>query len=435
MENLVVESTYPLHFREDDARQLGKYLQGHHSVVLIGMKRVGINNFLRFFLYHQNIIPTYISKTEKHIFIPVDLNDLVERELFPFWILTLKRIVDYVQKSSLFDKKTKKEIEGYFLASIQSKELFLTIDCIRKTLLLVIQNGVFPTLFFLRFDRIKDAVTPQFFDNLQGLKDATHQKVSYVFTSFRGLDDLAPHVFTKSALSIFSHNMYIKPAKREDMDVISKFYQIQNQQLIQQEIEKELLNDVGGSIQYLQLALILLRESHSIPPTAEELLQLLADDEQVIFQSEELWESLHVEEQAVLSKIAQKVSVTSEEKKRARYLWDTGIVVDSSGDNAIFSPLLLLYAKNKMKEKIDGNGGEFTRKEHLLFTFLKEHENDICERDKIVVNVWPETESFGVSDWAIDRLAARVRGKLKKQGSLYEIQTVKTRGYKLVSIN
>ncbi len=433
MENLVVETTYPLFFRQEDSNQLGKYLQGHHSVVLIGMKRVGINNFLRFFLYHKDIIKTFISKTDNYIFIPIDLNDLVERELFPFWILTLKRIVDTVQKSPLFDKKTKKEIERYFLDCIQSKELFLTIDCIRKTLLLIIQNGVFPTIFFLRFDRIKDAVTPEFFDNLQGLKDATHQKVSFVFTSFRGLDDLAPQVFTRSALSIFSHNMYIKPVKQEDMDVVSKFYQAQNQQQVSQEIEKELLNVVGGSVQYLQLAFIFLRERHFLSAVAEELSKALAADEQVIFQSEEIWESLRAEEQNVLKKISQGLEVTIDEKKEARYLWDTGIVFESGGSTAIFSPLLLLYVKNKMIGKIDGNGKEFTRKEHLLFTFLKEHENEICEREKIVAFVWPETENFGVSDWAIDRLVARVRGKLKKQGSLYEIQTVKTRGYKLVA--
>jgi len=38
---------------------------------------------------------------------------------------------------------------------------------------------------------------------------------------------------------------------------------------------------------------------------------------------------------------------------------------------------------------------------------------------------------FGVSDWAIDRLVARVRVKLPQQNSPYEIVTVRTRGYKL----
>ena len=65
--------------------------------------------------------------------------------------------------------------------------------------------------------------------------------------------------------------------------------------------------------------------------------------------------------------------------------------------------------------------------------FLKLHKDNICEREKIIEAVWPEVEAFGVSDWAIDRLAARVRQKMKLQKNSFEIQTVKTRGYKLIT--
>ena len=44
----IIESTYPLSFRQDEAGHLGEQLQQSHSVELVGMKRVGINNFLRF---------------------------------------------------------------------------------------------------------------------------------------------------------------------------------------------------------------------------------------------------------------------------------------------------------------------------------------------------------------------------------------------------
>src|SRR5471030_673627 len=85
------EASYPMTFREDDAKALGTYLKHHDSVVMIGMKRVGINNFLRFFLHHHDVPKTYINNGIPHVFIPVDLNDLVEREIFPFWTLVLKR--------------------------------------------------------------------------------------------------------------------------------------------------------------------------------------------------------------------------------------------------------------------------------------------------------------------------------------------------------
>src|SRR3989344_6535934 len=215
MENGVVEGNYPISFRKDDCLALGKDLDHRRSVVLIGMKRGGISNFLRFFLNHKDIARTYIGSKETHLFIPVDLNDLVEREVSPFWILTLKRISDVVDKISL-KKEAKKKIESLFLDSIQSQDLFLTIDSVRKVLVELVQNGYLPTLFFIRFDRMGDAVTPEFFSNLQGLRDATMHKLSYVFTSYRGLDAISPSVFKKASLSVFSKNLYIKPAKEQD---------------------------------------------------------------------------------------------------------------------------------------------------------------------------------------------------------------------------
>ena len=50
MDNGVIEASYPITFRQNEARVLGEHLKNRHSVVLIGMKRVGISNFLRFFL-------------------------------------------------------------------------------------------------------------------------------------------------------------------------------------------------------------------------------------------------------------------------------------------------------------------------------------------------------------------------------------------------
>mgnify|MGYP001559141098 CR=1 FL=1 len=175
MESPIIETQYPLSFREGDAKKLGLHLKDRHSVMLVGMRRIGIGNFLRFFLNHKDIFKTYINDGNYHLFITIDLNDLVERELFPFWILTLKRIADSVEKSAL-SARVKKQIELLFLDSMQSQDLFLTIDSVRRSLVYLVEQNVLPTLFFIRFDRIKDTATPVFFDNLEGLKEATHQR-------------------------------------------------------------------------------------------------------------------------------------------------------------------------------------------------------------------------------------------------------------------
>src|SRR3989344_5317273 len=144
MKTSVVEESYPISFRQEDAKRLGSLLKNRRSVVLVGMKRVGISNFLRFFLNHKDIKKTYIGE-QNHLFITVDLNDLVEREIFPFWILTFKRLSDFVDEK-IEDTVVKKRISQLFLDSIQSQDLFLTIDGIRKSLNLLSQNDYNITL-------------------------------------------------------------------------------------------------------------------------------------------------------------------------------------------------------------------------------------------------------------------------------------------------
>ena len=430
MDTQVSEALYPITYRKNTASDLGQHLLHQHSVELVGMKRVGINNFLRFFLFHAGIQKAYMPQNGKHFFILVDLNDLIEREVFPFWRLTFKRIVDAVEVSDLRDS-VKQKISDLFVACIQSGDLFLTYDGVREALTLLVNENVFPVIFLSRFDRLKDAVTPEFFTNLQALKDATHQKLSIVFTSFRELDSLVPTVFHRKELSLFSQVMYVTPVSPEEgkivLDSLKKRYEIE----LSKKLEDTLINLCGGHLQYLQLSLLVVHELGTLQPQ-NTLEKLLLADERIILQSEELWESLSEQEKSVLLAIAEGKGVSKEDKTQAAYLWHTGMVAESKKRLHIFSPLFAAFVLGQVKRKETGSSIEFSKKEHMLFHYLEGHLNDICEREEIVDIVWPEYKEYGVSDWSIDRLVARVRGKLRKQKSMYEIVTIRTRGYKLI---
>lgn len=202
------------------------------------------------------------------------------------------------------------------------------------------------------------------------------------------------------------------------------------------EAEKSLFAVVGGYMQYLQLGLIRLDElKNNSLKTETDILHALLEDERIVLQSEELWESLSLEEKQVLSQIINKQKVDSHQKNKARYLWDTGFIKIVNGEQTIFSPLFGAYVEQiEHEERKKRKTAHLTRKENLLFTLLKSQLGEICEREKIIEIVWPESQEFGVSDWAIDRLIARVRVKLREQDTPYEIQTIRTRGYKLTPL-
>lgn len=423
----VIEAGYPIGFRKTQAEELGGHLTHHHSVVLVGMKRVGISNFLRFFLYHGKIPETYIDNGLAQLFVHVDLNDLIERNLSAFWTLLLTRLVDAVQRSGIAESD-KRACRRLFVQSIQLKDNFFTVDSVRKVLDALVGGGYYPTLFLIRFDRLADAVTPEFLSNLVGLRDAVKHKMSYVFTSYRPLPDLSPEIFKKPFLPTFCRDMYLKPAGAADMETILETLESQYHTTFDTKTKSSLIKLTGGYVQYLQLATIRLHEEKNIPQTPEEFVALLARDEQIAFQSEELFESLTKKEKEMLLTLKQGNKPGNDERDQAQYLWNTGIV---DANDRFFSPLFEEYV-GRVSLTTTNNGKEFTKKEHLLFTFLKAHEDVLCEREAIIEAVWPENKDLGVSDWAIDRLVARLRSKLKAHGSPYSVVTVVTRGYKLI---
>lgn len=427
---MTTEQSYPSNFRAGDVQRLIQQLNDNNSVTLIGMKRVGINNFLRFLFQHPDVLKHQLKNYDKRLFIHVDLNDLIERDLFPFWTLTLKRIIDTVEKQQL-PQSIQELSQKLFSESIQLKDLFVTVDSVRKLLTEIVTEGYSITIIFNRFDRIQEAATAAFFENLQSLKDHANRQLSYIFTSYRSLNELRPDVFTKQALSVFCTDLYLKPSNPEDSSTILTTFEDRFELQLTGALRDEFIQVTGGHVQFIHLSIIKLKESTTLPATREDLIEYLLQNEEALLQSEELLDSLNEKERSILTQLA------TEDKPETiltetPYLTDTGMVLIRESKPVVFSPLLRRAILRRETQKTNGNGKDFTKKEHLLFQYLQQHVNELCEREQIIEAVWPEYAESGVSDWAVDRLVARVRQKLKVQESPFEIQTVITRGYKLI---
>jgi len=451
-----IETKYPLAFRKKEAKELGEHLKLRHSVELIGTKRVGISDFLRFFLYRRGIVQKYIERREFHLFISVDLNDLVELEIFPFWILTFKRVNDAVQTAAV-SEKLKRDVNLLFLDSIQKRDTFLTLENLRQALSKIVKAKIIPTIFLIRFDRIVNVCDSQFFSNLEGLVDSSARKLAYVFTTFRKIDEIAGEKLSRNFLHVFQNVIYVKPANFRDTKIVFDAFKKRYKISPKNKLEKKLIDVSGGHIQYLHLAIIILEAEMKKKKIDEgEILGAISKDERINLQSEEIWESLKIGEQKVLLKVHKGEKISSSEQKEAQYLWEAGLVYNKQGPSllrnlrlrtkqrrslfksrdddvlGIFSPLFESFLEKEIGRKEQGNGVDLTKKEKTLYEFLHQNLEKVCEREKIIEAVWPESEELGVSDWTIDRLVARLREKLKNQKSKYQIVTVKTRGFKLI---
>lgn len=422
MQNARPESHYPLSFRTADVKFFEELIARRHSMQLIGMKRVGINNLIQHFFTHKNY-----PSNQTYLFVMVDLNNLVEREAFPFWQLTLKRIVDAVRDGEL-PPAIEKRVTRIFENCIQYENILMTYDGVREALNAIVSANIYPVVFFTRFDRIANLLTEEFFDNLKGIHDAAQNRISYVFTSYRKLQELAPLASRNKSILDFLSTHYIKPASPEDSDSIIRSFEHTFHIEIPEKERRHIIEQSGGHVQYLQLALT---QYYEAPPQSRGNLDY-TNDERIVMQSDELWESLSTQEQHIMRKVLEGKHITSEDERLGSYLFNTGLIASTeSAAHRVFSPLLGSFIKSRIDVK-KNDSLEFTKKEHLLFTCLLEYVEEICEREVIIEHVWPEDEDFGISDWSIDKLVERLRIKLAQKHPEYEIVTVRTRGYKMV---
>jgi DNA-binding response OmpR family regulator len=78
-------------------------------------------------------------------------------------------------------------------------------------------------------------------------------------------------------------------------------------------------------------------------------------------------------------------------------------------------------------------GLQLTAKEHLLLEYLRQHPEQICEKDDLIRAVWPEDRIFerGIRDDSLAQLIRRLREKVEPDPSNpRHIFTAPGRGYR-----
>jgi len=117
---------------------------------------------------------------------------------------------------------------------------------------------------------------------------------------------------------------------------------------------------------------------------------------------------------------------------------DTNIIhgkEDKAGmhDNAL-TVTWLKIDQGRKEALIDGKQKKLSKKEYELLVFLYKNAGNICSRDEIIQEVWPESkDSSAISDATIDQLIHRLREKVEpRPAEPSRIISKKAFGYMLV---
>jgi hypothetical protein len=419
-----IEEKLPSPFRKQEIKDLLNLLCKGNSVEIVGIKKIGISSFLKFFLINSGVSKLLRSKIKDIFLIPVDMTDLADRSPLAFWRLTFKRILDQIEQLNI-SPNLKEQLNSKFITSIQLDDIFYTKDSVTEAITKICELGFTPLLIFIGFDRIEKITDETLVDNLIGMREASGHRLLYIFTSYRSLMS-RENVANKSNLGMFISKLFLNPLNNNDRIVYIKNVA---KKLMLRNFPKEHIQTIaylsGGSTNYIQTIILFLTEAGV---TSQNLkIERILEDERVFMHSEEIFYNLPEKSQMALQNFLQ-----TQTEIKDKYLKNLGVIyTDSNGESKIFSPIfesfLKIHFSNQMDESILPLS--LTKKELLLYELLKTNLNKVVNRPDIISHVWFEYTGFGVSDWSIDRLVARLRKKLIAQQSKYSIETIRTRGF------
>lgn len=418
------EVSYPATFRKHETDEVLSLLASKQSLTLVGMKRVGVSNFLRFLANHPEVNKPSKGSRER-LFVYLDANDLTEISLRQYWLLLLKRLVDAsinvpTSQAHIIPKRYDDLVKS------GGSEDILLLEALKEVVNLYAQADINVIIILARFDRLLPVFSEQFFGNLQSIIETAGNHISYVFTSYLPFHILCPQIYFSGSFSMFAKPYYLLPAESKDSAVIVEAFEKQRNITLPKLLRDPVIKLAGGHVQLLQLCLVVINEEFlKHHPDEKTLLLALNSDERILLQCDEIFESLTKNEQQYL--LAKSINAA----EPSDYLIKTGII-ESGGTHLAFSPIFNYYLQQKQKEKSVPFRpfSQLTRKESALLTYLNDKKSEICTRDELIGVVWPEFED--ISDWALDQLVSRLRKKLDVLDGGMHIVTNRGQGYQLV---
>lgn len=288
-------------------------------------------------------------------------------------------------------------------------------------------------VFIIRSEMAIMENSVSFLDKLLALQNSNS---SYHFIFVTEMDFTCQPVAKQfaSQTSIFSNVNYYPLYGKEDsvlfLDHLCKEWKYEVEKLKKEHILKE----CGGHSWLLKEAL------RRVMVDPQMSVDEICNSETMRFRIEQIYFSFLKSEQEVLKKIVKKERKYShrDEMHSLGYLKKMKLIEN----NEITIPLLTKYIKGlipKVNLKLSDNhilvnelvlDTHFSRKEQKVLRTLMKNPVEIITRDMLAKVVWPINTDSYYTEWALDRIIARLRSKLLQLGISKDlIVTLRGKGY------
>ena len=239
-----------------------------------------------------------------------------------------------------------------------------------------------------RFDALQQAADPMLYNHLRALRDANKYRLSFLIATRR---PLSPD--NELAELFYAHTIWLGPLSRSDAEWNVARYAQRREAAWDGDISRALVDVSWGYASMLRAVC----EAYADLETLE----------------------------------AQDLIAHPAVQRRIREFW-----ADKPDDSMLEKSGLLGHPMLMAARAPEFDTSELTAKEHVLLNYFLTHPGEVCEKDALILAVWPEDAVFeeGVRDDSLAQLVRRLRKKIEPDPTNPRfIHTVPGRGYKFTA--
>ncbi len=425
---------------------LNKYIANSKCCAVVGLSNTGKSALLR-----DLCAPGSSAKASAVLLFYVDCNRMLDLSEQGFYEAILRAIRSRLRELDAPELAARLE-EEYQQIIEPPSPLSVPLgfnDAMEK----LCEGGQRVALVLDEFDEPFRALEGRTFLNLRALRDRYREEMVYVTATAHPLEKLRSDAETAEFRELFAGRicqlrMLEKEAAEHAVTTLAK-----EEDVALTEAEVSFIVRASGGHPGLLHAIVrlLLHARTAAPQTYEKMgtrlvAEALAGDQVVRRECEELWQQLTDIEQQELLALAEGKKLGQEQQ---RHLHNLGLVNE---DGALFGETFAAFVRRHEEATdaprqgvwVDEDAGDvyvdgkriplLSELEHRLLTALYRRKDKLCDKYRLVEEVWGESYIDEVDDARIEKLVSRVRAKVEQDpANPRYLITIRGRGYRLCS--
>ena len=458
MENVHFESLYPDTARFAEIEKLLAFVKEGNSCQLVSLPGVGRSTIFRLLAYNRAIRIKHLGENQKWFhFVIVNFSEVRNQPLFAATKLLFLSLIESLRERKL--EKEYKKVDAILKEVLDRNDELVLFQGLKKAIdFLAIEKEL--TIVFL-FDRLEEyipQISPQFFTNLQALRNIAKYRFSVVFSLSRPLEDLLePSFFTDFYEFVSGHTIYLSLFDTPGTDFRIAYLEKVCGKTVDKKLLDEILKITAGHGKLTKLCVEAILNNETIEQWNNvTLTTFLLEQKPVLAGLYEIWQSLMPHEQqfitnVILNKLSVIPSAVEESRHDNQHLENIYLMQDDKITIPLFTEFVKQHSQSTMKQFNNGTivfdpttnqikkgavviSDTLTSAEFKLLRFLLQNQDRIIEREDIIHAVWPESKNAqGVSDQAIDQLIFRLRHKIEDDPNTPKhLETIKGRGFRFL---